>query len=215
MTDSEARKIADKFADIAVNQYHEFKEFLTLCHHSEKRNDLLNKTARFFFGELQYMYAHLIILNVSKLADPPETRGHKNLSVRGIHDYFRSGTTCYPTQEAEKLVAGIENRASAVSKWRSKLLAHYDQDAAIGAAQMPDKFVASDIQDLYGELGQYVELLYSSVFKEVWGGIETVSQYGAEDLIGALKEAKAMRVLKERDIYAYDELMRNSPFRGA
>ena len=159
------------------------------------------------------MYIDHIILNVSKLTDPPQIGGHQTFSIHSVHNYFK----CYPgyrTKDAKTLISNIDNKAKKVRTWRDKLEAHYDWHHAIGDENVSDKFVLSDFEVLYDDLRKYVELLFSSVFNEV-KPIDMVPLQGVDELIGALKESQALRDLKNRDINAYSNLMQNSVFKDA
>lgn len=210
-TNQEARDIANEFARWAADQYHDFKEFLTLYDDSEKRRELLEETAKGFFGDLFWMYINRIIQNVSNLTDPPKTGENRNFSIRSVHNYFKSCPS-YHAEDAETLVKNIEAKAKKVRTWRNRLGAHYDWHAAIGSKNVSDKFVRSDFEVLYDDLWKYVELLFSSVFNDVFNFIEVS---GAIELVRALQEAHALRGLRKRDINAYHNLMSNSAFKGA
>jgi len=208
-----ARNVADEFARWATEQYHDFKEFLNLYDSSEKRRELLEETAKGFFSDLFWMYINRIIQNVSNLTDPPETGGNLNFSIRSVHNYFQSCLS-YRTKAPETLIENIEAKAKKVRAWRNKLGGHYDWHVAIGDKNVSDKFVRGDFEVLYDNLRSYVELLFSSVFNKPFD-INAVSYYGTIDLVKALKEAHALRVLKKRDINTYHDLMSTSTFKDA
>jgi hypothetical protein len=209
----DARRGADEFARWAVDQYHYFKEFLTLYDFSEKRRELLEETAKEFFSDLFWMYIDHIIQNVSNLTDPPETGRNPNFSIRSVHNYFK-GFPNYRAEDAEKLIKKIEDKAKKVRAWRNKLVAHYDWHVAMGNKKVSDKFVRGDFEVLYDNLRKYVDLLFSSVFNTVYP-IDTVSYYGISELVRALQEAYALRDFKKGDIKTYHKLMSSSAFNDA
>jgi len=215
-TNPEARKVADEFARWVTFQYHDFKEFQTLFGGPERQHELLEKTAIDFFEDLFWMYIERIIQNISKLTDPPQTRGFNNFSIRHIHDYFKECCS-YRTKagDAEKIIKDIEDKAKKLRPWRNKLINHYDFDYATDKKVVSEKFFPKDIEDLYISLKKYVELLFSSVFDEVKSSIDMVTFHGVDELIRALKEARALRVLRDHDINVYHNLMSNSEFRDA
>jgi len=184
-SNQEARKVADEFARRVTSQYHDFKEFQTLFGGSEKQHELLEETAIDFFEDIFWIYIDRIIQNVSNLTDPPTTGKHRNLSIRGIHEYFEkcSGYNA-KAQEAEKLITDIENKAKKLKTRRNKLIDHYDFDYAIDKKATSEKFYPEEIKGLYISIEKYVELLFSSVFDEV-KPIEMFTFQGADELIGA------------------------------
>jgi len=214
-TNPEARKVADEFARWVTFQYHDFKEFQTLFGGPERQYELLKKTAIDFFEDLFQMYIERIIQNISKLTDPPQTGGHQNFSICHIHGYFKNCPGyCAKGAEALALIGDIEDKAKKLRAWRNKLINHYDFDYATDKKVVSEKFFPKDIEDLYISLKKYVELLFSSVFDEV-KSIDMVTFHGVDELIRALKEAHALRVLRDRDINAYHNLMSNSEFKDA
>lgn len=214
-TNSEAWDIANEFARWTTDQYHYFNEFLTLYDCSEKRRELLEKTAKEFFDDLFRMYIERIIQNISNLTDPPQTGKYQNFSIRSIHNFFNNCCGNYRNDKVpEVLVQEIEDKAKKVLSWRNKLVSHYDWNVAIGDKNVNDKFVRSDVETLYDKLQEYINTLFSLAFNDVFH-IDAVSYYGAIELVRALKEAQALITLQNSDINAYHNLMSNSVFRDA
>jgi hypothetical protein len=206
------KAIAEEFARWATDQYHHFHELIDLYDHSEKRRVLLEETAKGFFGDLFWLYIEHLILEVSKLTDPPIMGGNTNLSIEYVHDLLRSRLG-NRSAEAAKLVDDIKVKASGVRNWRRKLLAHNDYSVAIGQTPLTDKFVRGDFEQIFDCLAKFIEIVFAS-FGQVYD-IHAISFDNATDLVGALKETQALRVLKKRDICAYHDLMTNSPFHDA
>jgi hypothetical protein len=84
---------------------------------------------------------------------------------------------------------------------------YYSSERRIDLLNVTAKTFFSPVQ-------QYVTLVYEHLFHDVFA-LRTVAFYGAEDLIGALKDAHALRRVLKRDPLAYDRLLRDSGFADA
>jgi hypothetical protein len=155
------------------------------------------------------MYIDRIILNVSKLTD----RREKTLSIINVHNFFKN-IPAYNAKETEILINDIQDKAKKVLSWRHNVVAHYNWSAALDIKKVKDRFVPKDIEALYISLEKYVDLLFSSVFNEV-KPIDMGTFHGVDELVKALKDAQALRVLRNRDINAYANLISNSAFKDA
>ena len=210
VNDPKARDIANEFARWVTFQYHDVKEFRTLFGGPEKRHELLEKTAKDFFEDIFWMYIERIILNVTKLTD----KRRNTFSIIKIHNYFKEIKEYKAKEkEAETLINNIQEKSKMVLSWRHNIVAHYNWFVALNINSVRDKFFPEDIENLYISLKKYVELLFS-IFNKV-KPIDMVTFHGVDELIRALKEAHALRDLKESDINAYANLVSKSGFRDA
>lgn len=206
---NDLRKTADEFSNEAVNQLHEFEEFKYLYYTSPPQIELLNNISSHFFSDLFSIFVDRIILNVCKLTDPPKSCGQENLSIRTLHNRC-SNHSAYPKDEAGQLVEQLEGLTSSVKDWRHKIGAHLDLSVATGRAKIND-FVPSNIEEFYKILQRYLDLLYKSLFQDVFQ-IQTVAQFGAADLMEALQQAYAFQRLLEGEPLHYSEVLLKSKF---
>ncbi|MBX9694343.1 MAG: hypothetical protein K2Z81_18300 [Cyanobacteria bacterium] len=80
-----SRKAADALASIAVEHYHDFKQFVGIYYESPEQIAILNATAPGFFADLHRWLIDRIVLNVRKVLDPAQTMGKTNLTVPALH----------------------------------------------------------------------------------------------------------------------------------
>src|SRR5437879_4300451 len=65
--------------DELVHLHDTWEQYRKLYGHSEDRVKLLNTSARSFFALLQRLLVRDVILSVSRLTDPPKSKGKSNL----------------------------------------------------------------------------------------------------------------------------------------
>jgi hypothetical protein len=206
---NDLRKTADEFSNEVVNQLHEFEEFKYLYYTSPSQIELLNNIASGFFSDLFSIFVDRIVLNTCKLTDPAKSCGQENLSIRALHNRC-SNHSAYPKDEAVQLVEQLEGLASSLKDWRHKIAAHLDLSVATGRAKIND-FVPSNIEEFYKVLQRYLNVLYESLFQDVFP-IQTVAQFGAADLVEALQKAYAFQRLLEKEPLHYSELLLKSKY---
>lgn len=206
------RQIADAFSNEVVNQYHEFEEFRFLYYSSSSQIELLNTIARGFFSDPFSILTDRIVLNISKITDPVKSCGRDNLSIRTLHSQC-SQHLGYPRDEGDKLVERLETFRSSVEGWRNKSV-HFDLSVATRRTEIQDRLVPSIVVEFYSILQEYLNLVYHSLFNQPFP-IQTVSQFGAADMVRALKQAYAFECLLEKEPERYSDEFLNSKFGSA
>ena len=202
------------FADQAVNDFHDFKEFLALYYCSEEQIDLLNKSAAGFFSELYYIYIDRIVLNMSRLAD--RSTKQSNLTVGYIDE--RCPWRCNDdATRGQELVGQLEAIAGSVKRWRNKAVAHADLNVAVGADALGEEFSPREAARFYGVLGEYVNRVHAAVDLgpfEIDGAPAAVTSSqcfdahaGVLDLVRTLREGIALRRVRARNLFLYDQIL--------
>lgn len=111
-------------------------EYRKLYAQSEKRIDLLNGTASFFFGLVQDVLWKDVLLHIARLTDPPKQGQFENLTLRRLPDDVPDQ---YLADELCKLVEDALDWSQFARQWRDKRYAHIDLSLAIDvkAAALP------------------------------------------------------------------------------
>src|SRR5687768_1382998 len=84
---------------------------------------LLNRTAGLFFKIAQDEIWDSVLLGISRMTDPPETRGKKNLTINSLPILIGDPAL---RQELEDLCAAALDQASFAREHRNKRIAHQD-----------------------------------------------------------------------------------------
>ncbi|NLG66066.1 MAG: hypothetical protein GX537_10730, partial [Actinobacteria bacterium] len=105
-----------------------WQQYRKLYGTSPERVDLLNDSAAFFFGIIDTVMWHDILLHITRLTDPPRTAGKANLTLTRLPD----GIT---DQELSSAVATLVHDAVAKSDfardWRNRRIGHSDLALAL------------------------------------------------------------------------------------
>ena len=205
-----SREATDALASIAVEHYHDFKQFVGIYYESPEQIATLNATAPGFFADLHRWLIDRIVLNVRKMLDRAETMGKTNLTVPALHQILTAEQK-YPVVKAQELIESLRSLAARVESWRHHLVAHIDRETALDQTGSCHEFVPSEISEFYKSLEAYFNLIYSTLWDTVHP-IDAVSHSDAHELMRAARDATVMADLLERDVTAYDALQRQSRF---
>lgn len=105
--------------------------YLDLYGKDEATVVVLNRVAPVFFGHIQDVIEHDLLLHISRLTDPATTGGNENLSLQRLTDLCSSATI---SNEIRSAVNNAVKKSQFSRNWRSLLLAHRDLDVALGKA---------------------------------------------------------------------------------
>ena len=111
-----------------------WREYREMFGATPERIELLNSAARLFFGIVQDMLWEDTLLHLSRLTDPPKSKGRLNLTVQAL-----------PGQIGDQLlrdeVSGLVVRAVEATKfardWRNRRISHRDLDLALNNGAKP------------------------------------------------------------------------------
>ena len=147
-------------------------EYRKLYAQSDKRIDLLNATAPFFFQVVHDVLWEDVLLHIARLTDPPEQGRHKNLTLCRLPEAVPDERLA---EELRDLVRVAKEQTQFARKHRDKRLAHSDLSLAIGvkAAQLPD----ASRQDVEEALDCFRKILNRLRASYMDGGGEMAYQY--------------------------------------
>jgi hypothetical protein len=174
--------------------------YLTLFGTRKERVDLLNKSARVFFGLLQHIMWNDILLSISRITDSPETCGKKNLTVHCLPGLVDGELQSVVTAALRSI---SENCKFAVD-WRNRLIAHRDR---LLAPKEPARPLAEANRQNVNDATESIAFLLNAVQKH-YGLPEDMF-----DLIGAELDAENLLCMLRDGIY-YDELQHKSLING-
>ena len=126
----------------------------------EKRIELLNETAGFFFGMVQNIVLDDVLLHLSRLTDQAEQGGNKNLTILGlpeaVGDPELRSKVCASVREARARTAFARQR-------RNRRIAHRDLPLALGETRAGSLSGASreDVEAALESIGDVMNLLSS------------------------------------------------------
>ncbi|UCF05216.1 MAG: hypothetical protein JSV33_15060 [bacterium] len=107
-------------------------EFRKLYARSEKRIDLLNEAAAFFFRVVQDVLWEDVLLHIARLTDPPKSAGRPNLTINRLAELIPDPIVA---EDVHNLVNTAIQKCSFAREWRNRHLAHRDLDLAMETRQ--------------------------------------------------------------------------------
>jgi hypothetical protein len=111
--------------------YAKWLEYRKLFASSEKRVDLLNEAAGFFFRVVQDVLWEDVLLHIARLTDPPKSAGKPNLTIQRLANLIPEP---HVAADVRNLVSEAVEKCSFAKEWRHRRLAHKDLDLALEAA---------------------------------------------------------------------------------
>ena len=109
-------------------------EYVELFGKGQFRIDLMNQSAKQFFGLLQKIMLGDCLLHIARLTDPESTAGHDNLSILRLPGLVDDEDT---KGELEQLIESAVTSANSCRDLRNRMLAHTDLQMALGQDAEP------------------------------------------------------------------------------
>ena len=133
-----------------------WQEFREIFGTSATRIHLMNQTAPAFFGRLQDVLWHDVLLHLTRLTDPPVMRGHQNLTfgryVPLVADLPIRG-------EMHAALDRVEAGTRFARDWRNRLLAHRDYPHAQDPAAKPlEPGSRADVEDALAAIRDLMQI---------------------------------------------------------
>ncbi|WP_355606351.1 hypothetical protein RZV17_00695 [Xanthomonas cannabis] len=104
-----------------------WKQYQQLFGSDQETVELLNRTAALFFKIIQDEMWDSVLLGISRMTDPPETRGKKNLTIHSLPALIEDPSL---KLELETLCEAALEQAAFAREHRNKRIAHQDHGYA-------------------------------------------------------------------------------------
>jgi hypothetical protein len=100
-----------------------WRKYVDLFGTSEKRLDILSKSAPNFFWVVQGSLWDDTLLHICRLTDKPKSRGRDNLTIKAIPPLINAEAF---RQEVDNLIKHADEKVGFARDWRNRLIAHKD-----------------------------------------------------------------------------------------
>lgn len=194
------------FHQLAWARYR-WQAYTTLFNHSQRRIDLLNESASFFFFLTQETLFDSVYLGLVRMGDPAATGKFENATLARLHKTVEE-VRGHITPAMQAMHDEIQTRTKAMRVYRDKLLAHLDLTQAINATSNASIDVplplCEDIEELLVLWAEYLNGV-----KLAFGGVPTAFEAtfvdsDANALVGLMKQGhryEALVMAEAIDIY--------------
>ena len=162
-------------------------EYRKLYGKSEKRIELLNETAAFFFRVVQDALWENVLLHIARLTDPPIQGKFKNLTLLCLPDAVADQALA---DDLRDLVGASLNQSQFAREWRNKRLAHNDLALAVDAKATPLPGVSrQNVEEALASFRQIMNRLYGAFFQSEVAFDHFLTDKGADALVHCLAVA--------------------------
>jgi hypothetical protein len=231
----ERKRIFEGVRGHALHYLYEFNEFMRLFYPSEKKREycpygikpckacspdsveLMNDSAKHFFGDLFYILVDRTIINVCRLMDP-HMQGdgkYRNLTVYTLHE-SSSHLPSYPESEATALISKLRSAAGTVRDWRDQHAAHLAYDQSLGNKKLKSLFVPTTIQRFHDLMTKYLNLVSMKLYSEPYNP-STPGIFGVFELMRTIRDGVALRRILNVNVRHYEDALHGRvqpPVRG-
>jgi len=153
--------------------------------------ELLNKTSGNFFYLVQTGLIENIILGISRLSDPAQTLGKRNLSFSGIIDLIEDVNL---KKELELQLEWYLKKTTEIFKnWRSKKIAHIDYDVALANAILSNPNTIQNLDIAITSIRQF----YNTIYQHYYGSKMVFGFPGNSSTKGILVSLEQGKLLRE------------------
>lgn len=105
---------------------------------SPERVARLNDHADWFFATVQRTFAQQLMLSISRITDPAESSGRRNVSFAALLEDPRVAANLPLQDVLTRLVANVTMHAGPIRRYRNRAIGHLDQKAAFGHEPLPN-----------------------------------------------------------------------------
>jgi hypothetical protein len=128
------KKLGAEFGSLFYLLYNEITwltfrwiEFVELYGEKESRLELMNKSAPFLFFTIQKVLWENLPLGITRITDPPKSRGKKNLTLTALPSFLLDNKF---KKEVESELKQLDIEIGFCRDWRNRWIAHIDYELA-------------------------------------------------------------------------------------
>jgi len=152
--------------------------------------ELLNNSSGTFFYLVQTGFLENIIISISRLVDPPNSNGYKNLSLNGVINLIEDKTLKKELTLQSKWYLSIATEF--LKNWRRKKVAHLDLNVALSKVELQNEINLQNLDIAIKSIREFYNTIHLHYFgsKVVFGLTQNTT---TKPLLISLKQAKTFR----------------------
>ena len=163
-----------------------YNEFSFLYIESDKRMNVMNETAPFFFFLLQKVFWEYILLGISRVTDPPKSGSKKNITIRSFPTLI---TDMQIQPEIIKNVDEIINDSEFCRYWRNKWISHLDYSYNLEKEDKPGmEATPLKVKNLLNKIQNLMNLIQVNFFHSTVAYDIPLSARGSNSLLYFLEK---------------------------
>jgi hypothetical protein len=165
-----------------------YNTYSALYESDERTTKVLEASASLFFQDLNKIIIDYILLQISKITDPAESMGHKNLTFESVNASLKKENLM--TKEIENLSNGLSRYRELVIDSRNKLISHLDSKTVINNLIIGEHS-ENEVNDFFKCLQSYSDAVGNSV--QV-GPLDFQATAGRGDVLDLIKLMRGKEV---------------------
>jgi len=168
-----------------------------------------------FFHHIQFILLDDIELIISKILDPAETKGNKNLSLEQLIIQFNDFGEDI-TDELTFRLSKIREKAKDIRERRNKRLSHYDLNASV--SRNKDLFTKASrkvIKEILKDVSEYLNIIDYRIYNTTTIYDFSSAPGDAESLINCLKKCESYKALEKENVIEHGFWRTKGPFHDA
>jgi AbiU2 len=142
---------------------------------------LLTRSASRFFHDLNTILIEYVLLQISKITDPPESQGRENLTISNINRHLQAAGLL--TQEITDASTAIMRYRDLIKESRNRVISHQDEETIL--INLPvGAHSESDVANFFKNLYAYVDAVGNAVGV---GPLDFKTTAGSGDVLDLLR----------------------------
>lgn len=191
------------FYEISTSVAHlhmNWKNYRSLFGTSPERVELLNWAASTFFGLLDGILLHDIVLAIARLTDPAQTGSYINASLERLVEVLEPTLDSSMVNSLKEKLDELDTLCEPIRKMRNKALAHTDLDTALSYHSDPLPGISrAYVEDVLKQIRDFLNILDEGFSRSVAAYEHTFLLFGAEHLIFRLESAREHEEYQKRE----------------
>jgi hypothetical protein len=168
-----------------------WQQYRQLFGTDEETVALLNRTAGLFFKVTQDEIWNSVLLGISRMTDPPESRGKKNLTINSLPLLINDPTL---KQELQDLCRAALDDAAFAREHRNKRIAHQDHGYATNQAANPLNGISRErVESMLASIGKVMNRLNLHFNDGTTFYEDFIDQSGARVLVSKLRKFERLK----------------------
>ena len=178
--------------------YWRWRQYVSLFGSGQRRLDILDSSAPFFFYIIQRTLWFETLLGIARLAGPEVSLGKQNLSIRQLPPLISDPTLkATVASEVDKAVAAGQFAID----WRNRHIAHRDLDLSLNRSPKPlPPASQQEVEAALLAIATTLNLLQSKLQGSTTVYTFSSSSQGAEALLSVLRDGLRREELRQRKL---------------
>ena len=187
MTQQEMESAFETLREQAIVLRQTFNTFDTLFSADLKIENILRKSAAWFFDDLNSIMIEYLILLICRLTDPPETAGNTNLTIPWMTEVVCEHADRDVMSKILKIDECLRNFGQSLRPIRNKIISHIDRETYMYERSLGDHS-EKETREFFDNLQKYFDAVGIAIGVGPLDFLNSSCQGDVHDLIKVLRQ---------------------------